>query len=180
MTPFRHGYRVREGTSQVGGAASRAEQPFEDFFDSERPRLFATLVLILADRGQAEDLTQEAFARVWEHWDRVQDHPDPTGYLYRTALNLVRQRRRRLLRTPRAQLPAVDSDPNSTVDRREDLYTALRRLTPRQRSALVLTELLDLDAKEVAKILGVRPETVRSLASQGRSALRTQGVQDDA
>ncbi len=155
------------------GAVSRRSVRFEDFFDSERPRLFATLVLILASRSEAEEIAQEAFVRVWERWDRVQTHPDPTGYLYRTAMNLVRQRRRRLRLAARTAGDAsVDTDAFSLVEEREDLVRALRSLTPRQRAALVLTELLDLDVREAASMLHVRPATIRSLCSQGRQRIR--------
>jgi DNA-directed RNA polymerase specialized sigma24 family protein len=65
------------------------------------------------------------------------------------------------------------------VERREDLYANLRRLTPRQRAAIVLTELLDIDAKAAGKVLGVRAETVRSLASQGRASIRSWGATTD-
>jgi RNA polymerase sigma factor (sigma-70 family) len=163
--------------AEVEGATGLVVEPFEEFFHNERPRLFGTLVLILGDRSVAEDLMQDAFARVWERWERVQAHPDPTGYLYRTALNLVRQRRRRILRAPKERLP-THHDAIDAVEDKLDLYSALRRLTPRQRAALILTELLDLDATHAAHVLGVRPGTVRSLASQGRAALRMSGVDD--
>jgi DNA-directed RNA polymerase specialized sigma24 family protein len=45
-------------------------------------------------------------------------------------------------------------------------------LTPRQRAALVLTEIFDFSSEQAAGILGIRPATVRVLASQGRAALR--------
>ena len=152
--------------------------PFETFFEAERPRLFATLVLITDDRAVAEDLMQESFARVWERWDRVQAHPDATGYLYRTALNLVRHRRRRVLRAPHVP-PEPVRDDFANVERREDLYASLRRLPPRQRAAVLLTELLDLDAKAAGRVLGVRAETVRSLASQARASIRAWGTIDE-
>jgi RNA polymerase sigma-70 factor (ECF subfamily) len=49
---------------------------------------------------------------------------------------------------------------------------ALGQLTPRQRAALVLTEMIGYSSEEAASILGVRPGTVRALAFQGRAALR--------
>ena len=153
--------------------ATERSRSFEVFFHAERPRLFATLVMILASRSEAEEIAQEAFVRVWERWDRVQTHPDPTGYLYRTAMNLVRHRRRRLRLAARTAGDAsVETDAFSLVDEREDLVSALRSLTPRQRAALVLTELLDLDVREAASMLHVRPATIRSLCSQGRQRIR--------
>jgi RNA polymerase sigma-70 factor, ECF subfamily len=146
---------------------------FEAFFDTERQRLFGTLCLVTGDRGEAEELMQEAFVRVWERWDQVQAHPDPSGYLYRTAFNVYRDRSRRALRALRrlvATAPAEDAF--ARVDEREVLLDALRTLAPRQRVALVLTELLELTSNEAAELLHVRPVSVRVLASQGRAALR--------
>ena len=56
--------------------ASFAEEPapFEELFDAERDRLFRTMCVITGSRQEAEDLSQEAFARVWERWDWLDDH----------------------------------------------------------------------------------------------------------
>jgi len=50
--------------------------------------------------------------------------------------------------------------------------SALESLTPRQRAALVLTELLEMTSEEAASVLGVRPVTVRVLSSQARASMR--------
>lgn len=165
----------RPADADASEASERTEAPpeFADFFRSERVRLFGTLAMATGDRAEAEELMQEAFVRVWERWEHVSVHPDPVGYLYRTALNLVRQRRRRLRRAALRRVnaaPAVDAF--EQVDDLTDVAEALRSLTVRQRAALVLTELLGFDSAEAGRLLGVKPGTVRSLASQGRAALR--------
>src|SRR2546429_6899384 len=68
---------------------------FEAFFEGERDGLFGALVLITGDRHEAEELAQDAFLALWERWDRVSRMENPTGYLYRTAMNAFRKRRRR-------------------------------------------------------------------------------------
>jgi DNA-directed RNA polymerase specialized sigma24 family protein len=55
----------------------------------------------------------------------------------------------------------------------------LAELSPRQRAAIVLTELLGYSSEAAGKVLGVRPVTVRALASQGRSAMRRTLERDD-
>jgi RNA polymerase sigma-70 factor (ECF subfamily) len=165
-------HREAPGTPVAPGVA---EEPpsFEDFFSSAHARLFGTLCLVTADAGEAEELMQEAFVRVWERWDRVRLHPDPAGYLYLTAFNVHRERMRRLRRAARLRLSQVEAeDVFARVDEREDVLEALRRLSERQRAALVLTELLDMTSEQAGKALGVRAVTVRVLASQGRAALR--------
>lgn len=159
---------------------SAAELSFEGFFECHREPLFSALWLVCRDRHEAEELAQEAFLKLWERWDRVQRLDDPEGYLYRTALNLYRNRRRRALLTIRRLVraaPRVDS--TDAVDDRDQIVRALGTLTPRQRSALVLTDLLELTSEEAARALGVRPSTVRVLAARARTALRHEiGGQD--
>jgi RNA polymerase sigma factor (sigma-70 family) len=177
---LRHGDYVDEGVSHLEARpTTKPPAMFEEFFEVERARLFATLVMILADRTDAEETMQESFVRVWERWDRVQNHPDPTGYLYRTAMNLVRQRRRRLRLARRtADAPSMPADAFSAIEDRHDLVVALRTLTPRQRAAIVLTELMDIEVAEVARMLHVRPGTIRSLCSQGRQRIRLMGGEE--
>jgi RNA polymerase sigma-70 factor (ECF subfamily) len=55
---------------------------------------------------------------------------------------------------------------------RVSVSSALGRLTPKQRAALVLTDLLGYPADEAGQMLGIRGSTVRSLSSTARSALR--------
>jgi RNA polymerase sigma-70 factor (ECF subfamily) len=116
---------------------------------------------------------QEAFLKVWERWDRVSAVPDPVAYLYRTAFNVFRSRLRRAARAARRVFGAEASfDPSPGVEDRQDLLGAHRTLAPRQRSAVVLMELMDLSSEDAARILHVRPVTVRVLASQGRAAIK--------
>ncbi len=115
---------------------------------------------------------QEAFLRMWERWDNTRTLEDPAAYLYKTAFNLYRSRLRRAARAAR-QLVQADrgKDAFEKIEEREDLRAAMRSLTPRQRAAVVLVDLMDLPSQEAARILGVKPVTVRVLASQARRAL---------
>ncbi|HYX80625.1 MAG TPA: sigma factor, partial [Actinomycetota bacterium] len=44
---------------------------FEDLFHGERDRLFRVLCVVTGSRQEAEDISQDAFARVWERWPTV-------------------------------------------------------------------------------------------------------------
>ena len=147
---------------------------FEDFYEVEHGRLFGALGLITGDRHEAEDLMQEAFLRVWERWHLVQSLASPTGYLYRTAMNVFRMRRRRaLVASRRAARGLLRRDMEGEAEARYEVDRGLAELSPRQRAAVVLTELLDFSSSEAAASLGVKPATVRKLAQQGRDSLRT-------
>jgi RNA polymerase sigma-70 factor (ECF subfamily) len=161
--------------------ARDAELGFDGFFDANRDRLARALWLVARDRHEAEEVAQEAFVRLWERWDRVSRLEDPQAYLYRTALNLYRNRRRRAVLALRRLVRAVPpADPTDAIDERDAIVRALGRLTPRQRSALVLTDLVEMTSEEAARALGVRPSTVRVLAARARAALREQIGGDDA
>ena len=154
-------------------AAVHADDAFERFFAGNRDRLHAALWLITRDAHEAEEIAQETFVRVWERWDRVGALDDPDGYLFRSAMNVFRNRRRRAKVALRR---IVGTDPTqdrlAAVEERDAVSRALATLTPRQRAAIVLTDLLDMTSEDAARALGVRPSTVRVLAARARAALR--------
>jgi RNA polymerase sigma-70 factor (ECF subfamily) len=153
---------------------------FDEFFEMERRRLFRALLLITHDTTEAEDLMQEAFVRVWERWDRVGTLDDPVGYLFKTAMNLHRSAVRRAVAAARRSLrPPTELDPFESVIERDEAVRSLASLTPRQRAALVVTELLGYSSEEAGSILGVRPGTVRTLTSQARTALQEWRERED-
>jgi RNA polymerase sigma-70 factor, ECF subfamily len=159
------------------------EQPasFEEFFYLERDRLFRVMFVITRNRQEAEDLSQDAFVRVWERWDTVAAMENPTGYLHRAAMNLFRSRYRRALLAARRGIGiATEADAYEAVDARQVAIQALGSLTPRQRAAIVLTEVLEYTAEEAGSMLGIRASTVRALHFQARSALKRSGETADA
>jgi len=154
---------------------------FEAFVDAETPRFHGALRLLTRDRAEAEDLMQDAYLKVWERWHHVRSLDDPTGYLYRTAMNLYRKRRRRAAIAIRHAIrPKPPRDQLDEVESRDEVLRALATLSPRQRMSLVLTDLLDYSSEEAGRLMGVTATTVRVLASQGRATLRAGSGDDDA
>ena len=154
-------------------AGSEPAARFEDFFELERTRLFGAIVLLTRDRHEAEELMQDAFLRVLERWDRVSSMEDPPGYLYRTALNLFRSRRRRAaVALRRAVRPRGRGDELARVEGNDAAIRALAALSPRQRAAVVLVDVMGFTSEEAAEPLQVKASTVRVLLSRGRAALR--------
>jgi RNA polymerase sigma-70 factor (ECF subfamily) len=105
---------------------------------------------------------------------------DPSGYLYRTALNGARSRYRRSFLAVKRQLrPSEHPDEVSMADDRVELARSLARLTYQQRAAIVLLDLVGLSSEEAGAVLGIAPGTVRTQASRGRAELRRQAGDDD-
>ncbi|HYT78308.1 MAG TPA: sigma-70 family RNA polymerase sigma factor [Actinomycetota bacterium] len=149
------------------------QRTFENFFEAESGPLYQRVCLITGNRHEAEEIMQDAFLIVFERWGRVRSMEDPTGYLYRVALNALRKRARRAALALRQAIhTAPRQDQFEAVDDRDLVARALSGLSRRQRAALVLTELLGYPSEAAGKLLGVSAGTVRALASQGRAALR--------
>jgi RNA polymerase sigma factor (sigma-70 family) len=158
-----------------------ASRTFEAFYQAEARTLYRRLWLVTGNRAEAEELMQDAFLKVWERWDRDGVMDDPVGYLYRTAMNLFRKRyRRTMLAVRRTVGRAPSTDDFSDADERQLVRHVLATLPPRQRAALVLTEMLGFTSKEAGDALGVTDATIRSLTRHGRDAFRTVMEVDDA
>lgn len=153
--------------------------PFEDFFKAEQHRLLGALCLLTHDRIEAEEIDQDAFVRVWERWDRVGLMADPTGYLYRVAMNLFRSRYRRAERVGRLVFDHDHmADGLACVEDRDEVSRYLAQLIPQQRAAVVLTVLLDMTSEEAGRTLGLKASTVRVLTTRARASLRADASRD--
>jgi RNA polymerase sigma-70 factor (ECF subfamily) len=157
------------------------EAEFTAFFEAEHVRLFRALHLLTRDASEAEEVMQDAFLSLWERWHRLTSGPERVGYLYTTAMNAWRSRKRRTARVVRRVLHVVPpDDPSAVVDQRDAVLRALAPLPPRERVAIVLVDVLDLTSEEAARIMRVKSPTVRVLASRARKRLaKEMGERDE-
>jgi RNA polymerase sigma factor (sigma-70 family) len=146
---------------------------FETFFEAQTETLFRRLCLVTGNRAEAEEIAQDAFLKVWERWDRVAQIDDQVGYLYRVAMNLFRNRyRRAMLAIRKTADPELRGDEFGVADVRTSVARGLAKLTPRQRAAVVLVDLMGYGSQEAGQMLGIRAGTVRSLVIKARRTLR--------
>jgi RNA polymerase sigma factor (sigma-70 family) len=166
---------------EIVGLPSRAtgSLEFSTFYAEEHEHLFKALYFVTGHRADAYDLMQDAFLKLWERWDSIDRIQDPTAYLFRVALNGSRMRARAARRAAK-RLVTMDApgDAFDEVNMREDVRHLLLSLAPRKRAALVLLDLYGYGSEEAARIMGVRPSTVRALATKGRVVLRNAGGSD--
>jgi RNA polymerase sigma-70 factor (ECF subfamily) len=159
---------VDEAWADVG----EAPQDFEDYFVATYEPVLRALFLVTGSIHEAEDVTQEAFVKIYERWDDVRQRPNPAGYAYRTALNVYRSRLRRLRVAARRLVQPVVPDPLEATEDRDELRRALEKIPRGQRGALVLVEWLGMRDEEAAEVLAVAPVTVRVRISRARRALQ--------
>jgi RNA polymerase sigma factor (sigma-70 family) len=162
-----------EPTSLGAGQTVRATLTFEDFFIAEHERLFKALYVLTGNREEADDLAQEALLRAYERWDRVGTMDSPAGYLYRTALNLHRNRLRGLLVRARRVFAAVpEEDPSVPLSASHDVRNAVAQLPRGQREALVLVDWLGLGSEEAGQVLGIEATSLRGRLHRAHATLR--------
>ena len=147
------------------------------------PAVLRLALGLLGDRGDAEEVAQDAFVYALRNLSRY----DPSRsafstWLYTITLSRCRNKRRRKWL---AQLPLdlVSNERHNQPDRllenvlerrgvRAQVWEALQALPPRLREPVALRYLAELRYKEVGEALGCNPKTAESRARQGLQAMR--------
>ncbi|MDQ2755840.1 MAG: SigE family RNA polymerase sigma factor [Actinomycetota bacterium] len=133
--------------------------------------------LLTGDRHRAQDLVQSAYAKAYLRWARLKDQ-QPEAYVRQCMLNeyLDWYRRRRWREAPLTldaeALAGAIHDEATSVAERDAVLRALRELTPRERSVIVLRYWFDLTELQIADHLGIAPGTVKSTAARALHRLR--------
>lgn len=163
---------------------SGLEQRVSQLFELLRDPVYRYLVLTLGNRADAEDLTQEAFLRLYTSLAKGQAVENVRAWIFRVARNLAIDQQRKktsveaadaeawvqvcLLRpdpTPDAELRLLDQE------RRERFQAALQGLSTQERHCLYL-RIEGLSYSEIAEVLGISSTTVPTFLSRGLKKLR--------
>ena len=141
---------------------------------------YASLVrlasLLLHDVGAAEDVTQDAFAKVHVAWGRIRDPDKALAYVRSAVLNGARSRLRHLHVVDRHR-PEPGRDTQSAEagalsgEEHREVIAALRALPVRQRECLALRYYLGLSEAEIAETLGISAGSVKTHTHRGLAAL---------
>jgi RNA polymerase sigma-70 factor (ECF subfamily) len=138
----------------------------------------------LSDAGEAEDVAQEAFLRLWRQAGTWRPDARVSTWLHRVAYNLCvdRMRRRRdVPMNPMPDLPDPADGPMAEHQRRQVSATvdaALAGLPERQRTAIALVHHQELSNIEAAEVMDISVEALESLLARGRRALRQSLLED--
>ena len=135
--------------------------------------------LFTDDRNAAEDLVQEAFIRLHKSAHRIHSEDKAASYLRSIVINLTRDHNRRGLMSLRHQeaVPA-GTTPEAPEDRllldeeQMRLLDEVRALSPRQRDCIFLRFYLELSEREIADVLSISPNSVKTHCRRGLASLR--------
>lgn len=161
------------------------EAAFQDFYARTARRVRAYLIRSLEDPPLADDLLQEAYLRLLRSGLQTDDEDHRRAYLFRIATNLIRDHFRR--RRPEYEMPPdLPGDPGlqKNIDQRSDVAMAMNALAPRDRQMLWLAYVEGSSHQEIAKALGLKTSSLKSMLSRARhriaERLRVLGLQPDS
>ena len=144
---------------------------FEELFARYREPVHGFFRRRLSDRQRAEDLTQETFLAVIRAAARYEPRSTARAYLFGIAFKLLSAERRSLARqAPAPAEPALHPAPEAALWVRE----AIARLEPAEREVLMLREYEQLSYAEIAAILRIPLNTLRTRLYRARLALKEQ------
>ena len=154
----RHAARARPKATTPAG--------FYDFYGVQFTPMIRLAQGLVDTSECAEEIVQDAFVRAFERWDRVDQ---PLAYVRTAVLNGARSelRKREVRRRFGRQQPLARAATEGDY-----LIDALDKLAAKRRTALVLRFYAQMSEREIAKAMGVRPGTVKSLVSRGLADLR--------
>ena len=153
-------------TSSLSDRAS-----FEVFYSEHRGSVGRALAVTLRDDHLASEALDEAMVRAYQRWAEIRLLESPAGWVYTVGLNWSRSVLRRASRS--RSLGVDDRSSGSTPFADPDVDTALRALTVDQRAVVVCRYLIGYSEAETARVLSIRPGTVKSRLHRALSQLHS-------
>ena len=172
-----------------------SERAYEELLMRFQQPVYALALRLLDDQGEACDVVQEVFLKVFRNVGRFRGQSTLKTWIYRITVNEAHNARRWFFRHRRAEVE-LDKNPEESRNWKEVIpdrgrspfeeafnseqhimiEAALKRINPIFREAVALLDISDLAYEEIAEILGVSLGTVKSRILRGREALREELV----
>ena len=157
--------------------AGRGQEAFDRLVPAYRRRVFGLAYGILRDRAAAEDLAQEVFVKLWQALPRYDGRAQLSTWIYaitrNAAISALRARRRSVSLSDPAVLEEVEGVTSTPAVATDD--AALRRhieaLPDKQRQAITLYYLDERPVNEVAEMMGLPANTVKTHLHRARASL---------
>jgi RNA polymerase sigma-70 factor, ECF subfamily len=149
-----------------------SREAFEELFARYREPLYGFFRRRLENRERAEDLAQETFLAVIRAAQRYEPRALVRTYLYGIALKLVAAERRKPANREAALESVAEPAANDPPETGLWIRSALGKLEPGEREVLMLREYEQLSYAEIAELLRIPVNTVRSRLFRARMALK--------
>lgn len=121
---------------------------------------------VAGDIDMAKDLTQEVFIKVWNNLESFRKESNITTWMYRIAVNTCLMSLRKLKKAPKNRVdlkdtPAENENIKEKERQFEKMYRCIERLSPTNK-AIILMELEGMPQKEIAQVMGLKHEAIRT------------------
>jgi RNA polymerase sigma-70 factor (ECF subfamily) len=157
--------------------AGRGQEAFERLVPAYRRRVFGLAFSILRDRAAAEDLAQEVFVKLWQALPRYDGRAKLSTWIYaitrNASVSALRARRRTLSLSDhpvREEAEGIAAAPAPATEDRE-LRRVIEALPEKQRQAVTLYYLDERPVEEVAEMMGLPANTVKTHLHRARAGL---------
>jgi RNA polymerase sigma-70 factor (ECF subfamily) len=157
-------------------------QAFEALFYTHYDRVYGLLFRLVGNRGEAEDLTQEVFLKLYQEQERFHGgrQHNLSAWLYRVATNAgynaIRGRNRRWQRNTALLADATDQPPDlaATIAQQETQHAVRQTLSrlPQRDVQLLLLRQMGFSYAELADVCGIAPGSVGTLLRRAADAFR--------
>lgn len=149
---------------------AEASAEFDWWFRASYASIARTAFLVTGDRGHAEEITQDAFAKLLQHWSSVRTYERPDAWVRRVAIRMaVKQSKRARMGRERERLALVRDRPGPLPD--PDVAKSVAQLSPMQRAVVVLFYWEDQSVFDIAHALEVSESTVKQHLFRARARL---------
>lgn len=145
---------------------------FDAFYNATNRRILHQMYAMTSNLADAQECTQEAYARAWQKWKTVQHAQSPEAWVRTVAWRIAASRWRKTKNGFAAM--ARHGPPDHAQPPNPDhvaLIDALRHIPEAQRRAIVLHHLVGMSVEEVAHEVGAPTGTIKARLSRGRAAL---------
>ena len=174
---------IGNGESDVARAAAGDRSAFERLYRDHVNRVYTLCARMVADRGRAEELTQDVFVRAWEKLNLFRGESSFSTWLHRLTVNVVLNARKTDSRM-RSRVEETDDD-DGGIDALPgtigsplapgdllDLEEAITKLPPGARRVFVLHDVEGYKHEEIAEMLGVTSGATKAQLHRARLLLR--------
>lgn len=157
--------------------AGRGQEAFERLVPAYRRRVFGLAFSILRDRAAAEDLAQEVFVKLWQALPRYDGRAQLSTWIYaitrNAAISALRARRREMSMSDPAVAEEAEGVAASGGAAPDDamLRRRIEGLPDKQRMAVTLYYLDERPVEEVAEMMGLPANTVKTHLHRARASL---------
>lgn len=179
----------------VTRAQQGSEKAYRELLGRFQRPVFSIIYRMIRDREQAEDLAQETFVRVFNNIDRYDPRYKFSSWIFKIATNLTIDhiRRKELdtvsidgsrnavtaeqIEATSITIASPDENPEELLEAKqlgEEIESAIGRLRPEYRAAILLRHVDGREYQEIAEILSLPLGTVKTYIHRGRNELREQ------